>query len=406
VRWRYPYIVALLVMVLFGASDMVRGVAAPMMQRDWHLTYFQLSNIFVANSLGYLVGSFLSGWFIHRLGTRWTVLGSGMGLGVALLLIIDLRSFLALLVSFALAGIFSGWQEIGVNHVVPEMIVEDSLQSKYFNWLHGLYGAGAFVFPAIAGMLIRTTHSWRFPYIVLLAYLAVPLLLTASHWPKMTRPMPLQPKSPGSAASDVETTGFNGEQKRHLSIKSPLLLLLILSIGFYVMAEIGVASWLTTYLVGTRGFSINTASYVLSAFYFTFTVGRLTAHLWVPRVGDERSIVLGLSLAILLFSVALTARHIPAASIAAFALAGLGFSIVFPTIAAVASYRFAAQSGQVLGLLFTASGVGSLLSNWLIGLVSTTFNLNVGLWLVVFFLVMVLIGMTLLRRLSRTSLAH
>lgn len=394
-RWRYPYFISLVVMVLFGSLDMVRGVAAPMMQQDWHLTYFQLSNIFVASAVGYLVGSFLSGLFIQRLGTHWTVVSGALGLALSIILIIKLNAFFSLVLAFGLAGIFTGWEEIGVNHVVPELVVNKSHQSKYFNWLHGFYGAGAFIYPAIAGLLIRMTHSWRIPYTVLLSYGMIVVVLAAVRWTGQ-----LHQKAHANSSTGVQTVEHKHgphQSKQPLSL-SPFLVTLVVSICIYVMAEMGVGSWLTTYLVGARGFSINAGSYVLSGFYLAFTVGRLTAHLWVPRLGDENSVLVSVSLAAILFATALLTKSVPVVSVSAFVLTGFGFAVIFPTIAALASSRFPTQSGQVLGLIFTASGIGSLLTNWLIGWVATSVSLTAGLWLVVGFLVIVLVGAVVMRR--------
>ncbi|QQE79946.1 sugar MFS transporter [Alicyclobacillus sp. SO9] len=389
---RYAYSLALSIMVLFGALDILKGVSAPLMQQDWHLSYLQVGNIFVSNSLGYLAGSFLAGSFVQRFGTKIMLLSGGGTLAVSLLFTVLLQSYTGLLFAFLLGGIGSGWLEIGVNHVVPEMTEDPHLQSKYFNWLHGLYGVGAVIFPAVAAFLIRRTHQWRVSYEVSLILLM--MILLASLFLNMRRITTVSTREKGLEQEQTavrETTKW----KKGAIFRSPILYGLILAISLYVMAEIGVGSWLTTYLVRVESFSVSTASYVLSAFYFTFTLGRLTAHLWVPRTGNERSILVSAIFAAVVFSIAITNRQ---TAVIGFSLAGLGFAIIFPTITAVASYRFKEQSGRVLGILFTAAGIGSLLVNWLVGLIATGFGMKAGLGMVILFLLLVFVVMLWVRR--------
>ncbi|UUZ95177.1 hypothetical protein LJK87_12160 [Paenibacillus sp. P25] len=71
--------------------------------------------------------------------------------------------------------------------------------------------------------------------------------------------------------------------------------------------------------------------------------------------------------------------------------AGIGFSTIFPTITSIACTLHAKDAGVVLGYLFTASGIGSLLANSVIGAVSSNRGLQTGFALIFVFLFAVLL---------------
>jgi fucose permease len=147
---------------------------------------------------------------------------------------------------------------------------------------------------------------------------------------------------------------------------------LLTAIFAYVMAEVGLATWVSSYLLRVRGVALNTGSYLLSGFYFWFTMSRLTAPWWVTRLGAGRALAAALAVSVL--AVAWLLLPLPGPAVA-LCLAGLGFAPVFPTITALASDLFRDQAGRVLGLLFSAAGVGSLWTNLFIGGVAQRFGI-------------------------------
>lgn len=363
------------VMLIFGASDMLRGVAAPYLQHDLHINYLQLGYLFSSNSLGYLAGSLVAGFAIDRLGLRF-VQALGIFVTVAGFTVVAFSGgIVTVFMGFILAGLGGGWLEIAVNGIVPAMETSDHGQARLFNWLHGFYGLGAFVFPVLAAWLIQHTNGWRSVYLMVAVVLLFGLAVVAVANYKGLR----------------ATTA-----RKHDSIplrklfSHPVLYGLLIAIVAYVMAEVGLATWLPTYLVKVHDFSLARGSVYLSGFYLTFTFGRLTAHWWVHRIGSERAVLLS-SFASVVFVVVMLAGGTK--GLFAVFLAGAGFAIIFPTIAAVASRTFADHAGKVLGLLFSAAAIGSLTANFLIGLMATEYGLSVGMAVIVGFMALVFVSM-------------
>ncbi|MCY0869999.1 MAG: MFS transporter, partial [Firmicutes bacterium] len=351
--------IAIAVMVLFGASDMMRGVAAPFLLRDMHLNYLLLGTAFSAASGGYLVASFTAGFVTHHFGIKRSVLYGFAVMIAGYALIVLAHDYALLVIGFVLSGIGSGLTEIGVNSLVPALAPD--AQSHYFNVLHAMYSLGATVSPVVLAWLIAASGTWRTPgALFVLAYACLCL-------PGLRMPYP---RSPGhSDAHESE------HAKLGSIVRQPVLYVLICSIGIYVVAESGVANWLPTLLRTTRHESVAVAALYLSGFYLLLTAGRFAGGAVVARIGGVRAVILSsLSGAAILWLLQVD-RDAPAAL---YAVSGLFFGFVFPTISAVTSETFAERSATVLGFLFTCAGIGGMVSSWLIGAIADTYGLAAG----------------------------
>ncbi len=377
----------------------------------------------MASSIGYLAGSFLSGWFVVRLGTRRAILAGGIGLAAGTAGVILFAPFWLVIASFIVSGLANGCLEIAVNQVVPEMTEEPSSQARYFNALHGFYGIGSFIYPVVAAMLIAATGKWRVSYLLLLGLLCV---LIASVWwwpserhrrkrqrqrhrehqsaptPAAVAMEPMQPEpAPQTAAAEA-----NGAVRRKLPWFA--LGVLMFTLLTYTMAEVTMGTWLPTYLVHVRHYTVVTSSYALSGFYGLYTIGRLTAPLWVHRMGRGRGIGLSAAVAFAATTGALFSGSGPWVIIL-FCVSGIGFAAVFPTITAVASAMDEARSGRILGILFTVAGFAGLLVNVLVGAIATAYSLAIGFGIVSALLALVLIGIacfSILQLKTRYTHAH
>jgi len=374
---------ALLCMFAFGTFDMVRGVAAPAIQAQWHLNYWQLGNMFSGSSLGYLIGSFVGGLFIDRIGVKTSMWLGSIGVSIGVLEIATIHSYLGLFCGFIVTGLFTGWLEISANRVIPAMELDDEMQAKHFNWLHGFYGIGAFLAPLLAAEVIRIFHYWQLPYFGIAAvFVVITALVFFARWPKQHEDAPIH-------HHHVEGIPIQ------LILKDKTLWLLTIGISTYVMAEVGLASWLPLFVVHQRHWDTVSASRLLSGFYLVFTVTRLSAHWWLSRTGEFRALLLSCALAIVLFIAAVFAGG---GAVWLFVPAGAAFAVIFPTIAAIATRIFKNDAGKVLGLLFSASGIGSLLVNTLIGFTSASFGLTIGFALNAAFLMIAFVCLWIVRQ--------
>jgi MFS transporter, OFA family, oxalate/formate antiporter len=379
--------IALASMFSVGCLDILRGIASPDMQTDWHLTYFQLGAAFSSGSAGYLAGSFLGGFFADKLGIKPLIFYGGAITSLGIVMLVLLQGFVWFVMGFILIGVGGGIFEIGANDVVPMISHSSGDESRYFHWLHGFYGLGATLFPLVGVWVIHQTHSWRSGYSAILILLFIILVFTILLRYRAS-------DSQHHEKAEVQTP------VGHV-LQAPALYGLLAAIMTYVMAEIGLATWLPSYLMNIRNLTLAQGSAYLSGFYLLFTIGRLTGHLWVYRIGNSQAVILSAFVSILTLAFAVYgSNHL----LLMFVVSGAGFATIFPTITAIASETYREHAGKVLGFLFTASGIGGFLTNWLIGQTATQFGLRTGFSLIFVFLLFTVISMMFVIRLSRTRL--
>lgn len=371
-------------MLFFGSIDSLRSIVTPLIQEDLHLSYLELSGAFSLGSFGYLAGSFLGGLMVDKRGLKLVTVWGGFLIAAGLLLYMSVESYFLFAVGFILAGIGGGILEIGINGAVPAVSGSIEDQARYFNWLHGLYGIGASGLPLLSVWILQLSSDWRSGFWLELALLGLILLFAI-----FFRYGHVTTKRGKSNREAMPITQSGGGAK---------LAGLLLAIMAYVMAEVGFATWLPTYLVQVRHLPLTEGAFYLSGFYLVFTAGRLSAHWWINRLGQEKAVMISSTLGFLVVGTAIIWRG--PATLALFVVAGICFAAIFPTIAAIACTLYAEQAGKVLGYLFTASGVGALVGNGLIGVVANAYGIETAFSLIIGFLACVYLCMLVVIRMN------
>ncbi|QRG68877.1 MFS transporter [Brevibacillus choshinensis] len=364
-------------MLFFGSIDSLRSIVTPLIQEDLNLTYLELSGAFSLGSFGYLAGSFLGGLLVDNRGLKLVTLWGGLLIAAGMLLYMCVENYCLFAVGFILAGIGGGVLEIGINGAVPAISESIEDQARYFNWLHGFYGVGASGLPLLGILILQRFPDWRNGFWLELALLGFILaFVICFRYGQVTTKRRVSDRK---AMRIVSAEG---------SIK---LAGLLFAIMVYVMAEVGFATWLPTYLVQVRHLPLTEGALYLSGFYLVFTAGRLSAHWWINRIGQEKAVMVSSILAVLIVGAAILWTD--QATLPLLVVAGICFAAIFPTIAAIACHLYADRAGKVLGYLFTASGVGALVSNGLIGVVANAYGIETAFSLIIGFLACVFVIM-------------
>jgi fucose permease len=181
------------------------------------------------------------------------------------------------------------------------------------------------------------------------------------------------------------------------------MMLYYVVIAIYVAAEIGLASWLVEFLQQAKSQSVTLSTLFLSLFFGAITAGRFVGSFFVERVGYHKSVLTASAASVLCvvvgtFAPATLAFFIP--------LAGLFFSIIFPTITAAVSDLHQENVGTILGLLFTFAGIGGMLGPWTIGVFSDWLGIQTGFGMIAIFCVaMTVIFALLIAKQKRTDAA-
>jgi FHS family Na+ dependent glucose MFS transporter 1 len=241
-------------------------------------------------------------------------------------------------------GLFKGALDVGCNTLL--LWVHNETVGPFMNGLHAFFGVGAFIAPLIVAQVLSITGDIYWVY-WLFAIAAFPLALWIWSLP-----------SPASRAVPAQ----------HESSPLPLLPVLIMVLCFvlYVGGEAGYGAWIYTYAFTLRFGTEITAAYLTSAFWGSFTLGRLLG-IWVSTQARPLTI-LYLDFAGCILSVGLVLLF-PQSRLILWVgtiLFGIAQASIFPTFLTLAEERMHI-TGAIAGLFLVGAGVGGMILPWLIG---------------------------------------
>jgi len=361
---------------VFGFTDNLKGPTLPAMLAELNFSYGTGGNIFFGEYLGFLIATLITGILADRFGLKSVIILAGVFLGIGVGGYSFFQSAILLSGSLFILGMGLGALELGPNAIIVSLHHEH--KGLYLNLMAVLHGLGSLIAPLIAGWLLSISVSWRVIYrwdILLIALFVIIFIFLRF------------PKAEEKAQLDfrhIPQIAFKGE-----------LPWFYVAITFYVAAEIGMASWLVTFLQEFRDAPVATSSQSLSLFFAMMMIGRLIGGFFVHRIGYLRSIffmTIGGILCIItgLFGPKETAFLLP--------FTGFFLSIVFPTITAAVSDTHTENGNTILGVLFTFAGLGGVIGPWVTAWGSDLFGLQAGFSLNIVFMMILVISVAILTK--------
>jgi FHS family Na+ dependent glucose MFS transporter 1 len=333
-----------LAFVALGLTSASLGPTLPDLAENTRTHLREISFLFTARSLGYLIGSFLGGRLYDRKPGHPLMALMLIGMALALAFIPTISILWVLTGILLFLGMVEGALDVGGNTLL--VWVHRHLVGPYMNGLHFFFGVGAFLSPLIIAQAVLVSGNITWAY-WMLALLVAPVALWLLRLPSPT-------------AQTVSKDGPIGQ------VNHRLVALIVLFFFLYVGAEVAFGGWIYTYAVELEITTEATAAYLTSAFWGALTIGRLLAIPIAARV-RPRYILLG-DLVGCLVSIGLIL--IWPGSLAAVWLGTLGVGLsmasIFPTTISLAERRMTV-TGQVTGWFFVGASAGGMLLPWLIG---------------------------------------
>jgi FHS family Na+ dependent glucose MFS transporter 1 len=333
-----------LAFVLLGLTIAAEGPTLLKLAEHTSSALDQISSIFLFGSLGYLLGSYIGGRLYDRVPGHRFMASILICLGITIALVPLASSRWALFTIVLVLGLFKGGLDVGCNTLL--LWVHNETVGPFMNGLHAFFGVGAFIAPLIVAQVLSATGDIHWVYWIF-AIAAFPLALWIWNLP-----------SPASRAVPAH----------HESAPFPILpvLTMVLCFVLYVGGEAGYGAWIYTYAFTLRFGTEVTAAYLTSAFWGSFTLGRLIG-IWVSTRArpitilalDFAGCILSLGL-ILLFPKSATMLWIGTI------LFGISQASIFPTFLTLAEERMHI-TGAIAGLFLVGAGVGGMILPWLIG---------------------------------------
>ena len=319
----------------------------------------EISFLFSARSLGYLIGSLISGRLYDRVPGHM-VMGGVLVVMAALLALLPVMPLVWLLIAVMLVlGMAEGGVDVGGNTLL--VWVHRGQVGPFMNGLHFFFGVGAFLAPIIIAQAVLMSGDITWAYWAL----AVLVLPAAVRVLRLPSPVP-------EASSQEGVTG---------RVSVLLVILIALFLFLYVGAEVGFGGWIFTYTTASRLSSQAVAYYLTSAFWGALTVGRLLAIPIATRLRPRSVLLIDLIGCLISIGVILLWPGAIAAVWVGTLGAGLAMASIFPTTISLAESRLAI-TGQVTSWFFVGASLGGMSVPWLIGQLFEPVGPQVAIWII------------------------
>jgi len=302
------FISFMVIMIVMGASDSLRGLFALVFQKHFNLTTTQVSMVITVSYLGNLIFLFFGGSLLdryHKKKVFIAVLSLWM-LGAVLFVLTD--SFPVLLIGMFFCMGASTLINTTINILVP--VIFAASPGLIVNVLYFVQGIGTSGSQNVIGRTALNYSSWKMVNIILLvtAFVGAAILIRSN-------------------LPDVKQ-----EHRKKISyisiIKTPAFLFLTFLFGLYFVAEHGVLNWLIIYGSGELGLTTAKASIYLSVFFGGMTIGRLVFAPVVQKFGVTKSIGIFGFTGMIFYVTGIFLRN----GFFLLSISGFGLSIVYPTM--------------------------------------------------------------------------
>ncbi|MBI4671482.1 MAG: MFS transporter [Chloroflexi bacterium] len=309
----------------------------------------QISFLFTARALGYLVGSFIGGRLYDRLPGHRTMAAAVLAIAVALAFTPTAPLLWLLTVVLLAIGFMEGVVDVGGNTLI--VWVHRERVAPYMNGLHTFFAVGAFLSPVLITQAILLLGSFGWGY-WLLALLLLPVAILLFPLPS---PQPIV------------------EHAEHARVRPQLRVLWLFCVQFMLVAgaESSFGGWIFTYAVKSGLADETTAGYVNAAFWGAFLLARIASIPLAARVRPRVIMSVDLTLALLSLAVLFVLPNSNVALWLGTALFGIGIASAFPTLITFAG-RHIVITGAVTGWFFVGASLGGMIVPWLIGQVFET----------------------------------
>lgn len=333
-----------LAFILLGLTIAAEGPTLLKLAEHTSSQLNQISLIFFFGSFGYLVGSFFGGRIYDRVPGHRFMAGILVFLGIMITFVPVATSRAGLFAVVFILGLAKGALDVGCNTLL--LWVHNEAVGPFMNGLHAFFGVGSFISPLIVARVIAATGDIHWVY---WSFAVMTLPIAIWIW-----------NLPSPAARVVPA------HRENTPFPIVPVMLMVLCFVLYVGGEAGYGAWIYTYAVKLNFGTEVTAAYFTSAFWGTFTLGRLFG-IWVSTRAKPLTI-LSLDFAGCLVSLVLILLFRESVSMLwiGTALLGISQASIFPTFLTLSEERMHV-TGAITGLFLVGAGMGGMILPWLIG---------------------------------------
>ena len=319
----------------------------------------QISYLFTAKALGFILGSLVGGYIYDRIPGHPIMAGMFILIALGLAFVPTVSVLWLLILTMFLIGVVVGAADVGGNTLLVWLHGEKV--EPYMNGLHFFFGLGAALSPVIFAQMLRLTGdiTWGYWTVGLLTF-------PVSFW-LLRLPSPDRPKK-----TDDITSG---------SVDAYLLGLIIILFFLFVSAEVSLGGWIATYVFRSNLANEASAADLTFAFWAALTIGRFLSIPIAMRMNVKY--ILGADLFLCLIGVGLIMVWPQTLTVIwlGTGIFGLGVASMFP-IGISITEKHLTVSGRITSLLFVGGALGGMFTPWLIGQLFGTYGPISAIWIV------------------------
>ncbi len=367
--------------ISLGLPDPLLGIAWPEMVGEFNVAHSAAGIISMTIAICTVISSLQTVRITKRVGTGKLVLGSILLTAVGLIGFSLTQNFLLLIIMALPLGFGAGAIDTSVNDYVSI-----NFKAHHMNWLHAFWGVGATLGPIIMGVVLNNDFSWRNGYMIIggIQFLLAFIIF-------LSLPLWKQNKQIGSEEPE-EASASNGTV-----LKQKGVILALLSFVFYVGLEGTVFLWGSSYLIEMKSLSVVTASFIISIFFASLTVGRIISGFITFWLSSQK--ILLFSEIALLIGIITVAFGTGIVLYGGFILIGLGCAAIFPTMIHETPRRFGKRnSSAIIGLQVAFGSVGVTVLPPLIGLLLQGYSMNLFPIVLIIFVLILLVATIIIEK--------
>lgn len=336
-KWssRLTFFAFVVLMVGLGSNDSLRGIFSTIFQEHFSLTTTQLGLIVTASYIGNLVFLLVGGNLSTRFSKKRVLQVLILIWMAALALFAFTSNYTVLLIGMALALGSSTLLNTTMNLITPLLFA--TAPGFFVNFLFFTQEIGTSGSQYVLGSHADGFAFWQHTNLVLLILGAVAFVLL------------LFCNVPEEAAAPADAPAQKGGYDWRIVVPY------VLVFGFYFIAEHGVMNWMVAYGVDGLGLPQASAAKYLSVFFGGMMIGRLCLSPLVDKLGALKSLAAFGGVSCVLYLIGSLGG---AVAMPIWAISGLSFSILYPTL--VMSIRLYFPAQQVSGAAGTILSIASL----------------------------------------------
>lgn len=381
-------IVIYLAFIALGLPDALLGSGWNMVRNDLNVNLSTLGLMTVFVYVATTLTTFNAPRLIRVLQTKRMTFISILLTGLSLLIMSQVSSFYQLLFFALPLGMGAGAIDVSLNHYLAV-----HYEAKHMNYLHSFYGVGVTLGPTIMAYALKES-SWRVAYVVVGLIL---VLISLFVWVSF----PLWFKEESESKTVIKSYKLKEILHTKGAIESIFIFL------FYVHIESLAGVWIASYFFIEKGVSYSLAAIFTTAYYLSFTVGRLSGGFLSHKLSSKGLIAIGLTLMSLGALLMLVEVDFMGYYFFVVVLFGLGCAPVFPNMMFINSLHF--EEAKLSKIISLQMGVGYIGFGLLTPLAGFLFE-KIGIVYYPLFLILVIIVIIYLfqrfLRKTKTSLEY